>query len=126
MEPRADGETHLLHVVPRPNVHDDMLMIAQLPRNVQRVRQRHKDRLVCTRKVSSMEGKSGEEEWTQRTLVFWLHLPDVVDARAELRLRLAELRVRVREVGELLRVDGIERLVIGRRVRAGCEMRCGG
>lgn len=39
-----------------------------------------------------------------RTLVLRLHLAHVLDACAELGLRLAKLRVRVREVRELLRV----------------------
>ena len=37
-----------------------------------------------------------------RTLVFRLHLRDTLNARAKLGLRLAQLRERIGEVGELL------------------------
>ena len=44
----GSGErTHLLDVVPRPDIDDDVLDVAQLPGHVQRVREGDEDRLAC-------------------------------------------------------------------------------
>lgn len=56
-----------------------------------------------------------------RTFVLRLHLPDVLDARAELGLCLAKLCVRVREMGEFLNVRQIMSAELAVLARCGSE-----
>ena len=116
-----------------------MLRVAELPGNIQRVRQGDQDRRIChppkrTRnreRARSASTRARENDEARRTLVFGLDLRDALDARAELGLGLAQLRVRVGEVGELLRVprargragDG-EAASAGRRWADGTSSRC--